>query len=191
MENSFYSKIIGARYYSVSVGETGSALDVEGHGTHTASTAAGNNVKGASFFGLGEGTARGGAPSSRIAAYRVCDPVSGCNSADILAAFDDAIADGVDVITISLGSGFALKFEEDTIAIGAFHAMKEGVLTVNSAGNDGPGAGSVSSVAPWMLSVAASSTDRQIVDKVVLGNGRTLSVSLTLFFFFSLHYLES
>ncbi|CAM8958459.1 unnamed protein product [Rhodiola kirilowii] len=85
-------KIIGARFYNYLV----SARDEIGHGTHTASIAAGKKVTGASFNEtLAKGTARGGAPSSRIAAYKVCT-IGGCPTANILAAFDDAIADGVD-----------------------------------------------------------------------------------------------
>ncbi|XP_022714512.1 subtilisin-like protease SBT4.3 [Durio zibethinus] len=172
------NKIIGARFYSSSSSSNstdGTARDVEGHGSHTASTAAGNKVKDASFFGLGQGTARGAVPSARIAAYKVCHP-EGCDSMDILAAFDDAIADGVDIITVSLGGESAVDFYEDTIAIGAFHAMEKGILTLNSAGNNGlSGLQSVSSVAPWMVSVAASSTDRQFIDKVILGDGEKLN----------------
>ncbi|KAL0312681.1 UNVERIFIED_CONTAM: Cucumisin [Sesamum radiatum] len=73
----------------------------EGHGTHTASTASGVEVE-ASYFGLAKGIARGGVPKSRIAVYKVCWAF-GCSSADILKAFDDAIADGVDIISVSLG----------------------------------------------------------------------------------------
>ncbi|CAK9137089.1 unnamed protein product [Ilex paraguariensis] len=163
------NKIIGARYYTSDV----SARDIMGHGTHTASIAAGNLVKQASFYGLAQGTARGGVPSARIAAYKVCHPDIGCRETDILAAFDDAIADGVDIITVSLGVQFVTDLTYDSIAIGAFHAMERGILTTHSAGNAFH-AGTVVSVAPWMLTVAASSTDRQIIDKVVLGDGRTL-----------------
>ncbi|KAM1335431.1 hypothetical protein ACFX2H_039509 [Malus domestica] len=76
--------------------------DESGHGTHTACTAAGNPVRGAKFYGLAQGTSRGGVPSARIAAYEVCE-FDQCFSAAVLAAFDDAIADGVDIITISIG----------------------------------------------------------------------------------------
>ncbi|MBA0673522.1 hypothetical protein Goklo_024895 [Gossypium klotzschianum] len=112
-----FSKLIGARVYI-----TDSARDTEGHGSHTASTAAGNNVVNASFYGFAEGTARGGVPSARIAAYKVCNGI--CTSEDILAAFDDAIADGVDLITASLGSFFVFEFYSDAVAIGAFHAAE-------------------------------------------------------------------
>ncbi|XP_060667827.1 subtilisin-like protease SBT4.8 [Ziziphus jujuba] len=100
----------------------------------------------------------------------VCHPPLGCNDIDILAAFDDAIADGVDIISISIGLDSTDKFHEDTTAIGAFHAMKNGLLTVKSAENAGPGQGITVSLAPWLLSVAESSTDHRILDKVVLGD---------------------
>ncbi|KAK2650668.1 hypothetical protein Ddye_018157 [Dipteronia dyeriana] len=170
------NKIIGARYYNSSASVT-SARDEDGHGSHTASTAAGNLVKDASFYGLAKGTARGGIPSARIAAYKVCD-AEGCPDADILSAFDDAIADGVDLITISIGKSMASKLNEDAIAISAFHAMTKGILTVNSAGNGGRNPESVSSVAPWMFSVAACTTDRRIVDNIILGNGETVVVGI-------------
>ncbi|KAJ4849462.1 hypothetical protein Tsubulata_045453 [Turnera subulata] len=162
-------KVIGARYYSE---DFGSARDSLGHGTHTASTAAGNIVRNASFFGVGNGSARGGLPSSRIATYKVCG-VGDCPTAAILAAFDDAIADGVDLITISIGPNSAQPLEHDVIAIGAFHAMAKGILTLQSAGNSGPDRGTVGSVAPWLFSVAASTTDRLLVTKLVLGNNKT------------------
>ncbi|KAL0385714.1 UNVERIFIED_CONTAM: Subtilisin-like protease SBT4.3 [Sesamum radiatum] len=94
-----------------------SARDREGHGTHTAFTAAGNYVKDASFCGIAKGTARVGVPSARIAAYKVCHRI-GCLEADILAAFDDAIADGVDILSISLGPDTPLQFQYDSVAIG-------------------------------------------------------------------------
>ncbi|XP_019095865.1 PREDICTED: subtilisin-like protease SBT4.13 isoform X1 [Camelina sativa] len=162
------NKLIGARDYT-----SEGTRDTEGHGTHTASTAAGNAVVDTSFFGIGNGTARGGVPASRIAAYKVCTE-TGCSSDALLSAFDDAIADGVDLITISIGDKSAPMFERDPIAIGAFHARAKGILTVNSGGNSGPDPTSVSSVAPWILTVAASTTNRGFVTKVVLGNGKTL-----------------
>ncbi|CAK8559944.1 unnamed protein product [Lathyrus sativus] len=163
-------KLIGARFY----GNTDSARDDAGHGTHTASTAGGREVQGVSFFGLAKGTARGGVPSSRIAVYKLCGADGACTGSNILAAFDDAIADGVDIITISLGSDTPLDFLKDPIAIASFHAVEKGVLVSHSAGNSGPGPSSTSSVAPWLFSVAATSIDRQFIDKLVLGNGKTL-----------------
>ncbi|KAK1396783.1 Subtilisin-like protease [Heracleum sosnowskyi] len=164
-------KLIGARYYTTT--DKSGARDIDGHGTHTASTAAGSVVRGANFYGLGKGNARGGVPSARIAAYKVCAP-QGCEGHSILAAFDDAIADGVDILSVSIGPQFAIEPYTDSIAIASFHAMKQGVLTVQAAGNDGPYPTSVASTVPWLLSVAASTTDRRIIDTFTLGNGKTL-----------------
>ncbi|KAL6280246.1 hypothetical protein ACE6H2_017127 [Prunus campanulata] len=177
------NKLIGARYYNsedyYDTTDIKSPRDSEGHGSHTASTAAGREVP-ASYFGLAAGTARGGVPNARIAVYKVCW-ASGCASADILAAFDDAIADGVDIISTSLGFPFPLEYLEDPIAIGSFHAMKYGILTSSSAGNSGPFPATVSNYAPWILTVAASTIDRRFVAKAVLGNGEIYSVSLTVY----------
>ncbi|XP_021715343.1 LOW QUALITY PROTEIN: subtilisin-like protease SBT4.12 [Chenopodium quinoa] len=165
------NKLIGASSVSFD-----SARDENGHGSHTASTAAGRHVDHASFYGLAEGIARGAVPSARIAAYRVCGN-NRCQDSDILGGFDEAIADGVDLITISIGSHLVVEFHSDSIAIGSFYAMQKGILTVQAAGNDGNQSSTVSSVAPWLFSVAASYTDRRIRDKVVLGNGKTQVVS--------------
>ncbi|XP_013713651.2 subtilisin-like protease SBT4.12 [Brassica napus] len=162
------NKLIGARDYT-----SEGSRDTVGHGTHTASTIAGNAIQDASFYGLGNGTMRGGVPASRIVSYKVCTWL-GCSSDSILAAFDDAIADGVDIISISVNMGYPSPFEEDPVAIGSFHAIAKGILTVNSAGNNGPEPKTLESVAPWILTVAASNTNRAFLTKVVLGNGKTL-----------------
>uniref|UniRef100_A0ACD5UQJ9 Uncharacterized protein n=1 Tax=Avena sativa TaxID=4498 RepID=A0ACD5UQJ9_AVESA len=168
-----HSKIIGARAYNQRSTEGLSAVDTHGHGTHTASTVAGRVVGNISLGGLAAGTARGAVPGARLAIYKVCWEDL-CSDADMLAAFDDAVADGVDVISFSIGSKLPVRYFEDAAAIGSFHAMRGGVLTSAAAGNSGLDGGSVSNVAPWMLSVAASSTDRRLVDKLVLGNGKTI-----------------
>ncbi|KAI9176285.1 hypothetical protein LWI28_000793 [Acer negundo] len=91
------SQVIGARAH-IGAG----ARDVYGHGCHTSSIETGNKVSGASFYGIAEGAARGGVPSARIAAYKICDDMQGgCPDSVILAGFDDAIADGVDIISCS------------------------------------------------------------------------------------------
>ncbi|PNX62346.1 subtilisin-like serine protease, partial [Trifolium pratense] len=130
-------KIIGARFYAHG---DDSARDISGHGTHTSSIAGGSEVKGVSFDGLAKGTARGAVPFSRIAAYKICNigDIFTCTSDAMLAAFDDAIADGVDVITVSMGIHESNEFVNDPIAIGSFHAMEKGILTTQSAGNNGP-----------------------------------------------------
>ena len=71
-----------------------------------------------------------------------------------------------------------MDYFEDSIAIGAFHSMKNGILTSNSAGNDGPNPQSVSNCSPWSLSVAASTIDRKFVTPVKLGNGAIYEVRM-------------
>ncbi|XVF71690.1 hypothetical protein PTKIN_Ptkin12aG0060000 [Pterospermum kingtungense] len=186
-------KVIGARYfnkgYAAVVGKLNSSFDTprdkEGHGTHTLSTAGGNLVANASVFGFGKGTAKGGSPRARVAAYKVCyPPVAGneCFDADILAAFDQAIHDGVDALSVSLG-GDPTPFFNDSVAVGSFHAIKHGIVVVCSAGNSGPADGTVSNLAPWQITVGASTMDREFPSIVSLGNnmhykGQSLSVKV-------------
>ncbi|KAM7491974.1 hypothetical protein LguiA_034895 [Lonicera macranthoides] len=169
-------KIIGARYYkrsgNFSNQDIVSPRDTNGHGTHTASTAAGGLVHHAYLEGFAVGTACGLVPSARIAVYKVCweDINDECDDADIYAAFDDAIRDGVDIISISIsGEDNEKNYFTDSIAIGSFHAMQHGILTSTSAGNDGPSPSSISNFSPWSLSVAASTIDRRFVTSVLLG----------------------
>ncbi|XP_050147369.1 subtilisin-like protease SBT4.12 [Malus sylvestris] len=165
--------IVGARYYL-----TDTTRDFRGHGTHCASIVARSPVKDVSFYGLVNGTGRGGVPAVRIATYKVCDLDVGCSSDGILAAFDHAIVDEVDIISISLNGFFRSEphFYIDLIAIGAFHAMKKGILTLQSAGTifNSYKVGHVTSVAPWIFTVAASTTDRRIIDSTILANGKKL-----------------
>ncbi|CAL5406137.1 unnamed protein product [Camellia sinensis] len=173
-------KLIGARYfnkgYAAAVGALNSSFDsprdTEGHGSHTLSTAGGNFVPGANVFGFGNGTAKGGSPKARVAAYKVCwPPVGGneCFDADVLAGFDMAIHDGVDVISVSLG-GDPMALFNDSVAIGSFHAVRNGIVVICSAGNSGPADGTVSNIAPWQITVGASTMDRQFPSYVILGN---------------------
>ncbi|XP_050237435.1 subtilisin-like protease SBT4.14 isoform X2 [Mercurialis annua] len=172
------NKLIGARYFKLDgnpdPNDILSPIDVDGHGTHTSSTLAGNEIPDASLFGLAEGAARGAVPAARVAMYKVCWASSGCSDMDILAAFEAAINDGVDVISISIG-GANSDYVTDALAIGAFHAMRKGIVTAASAGNDGPMSASVANHAPWLVTVAASGIDRQFRSKVELGNGKTVS----------------
>ncbi|KAM3380025.1 subtilisin-like protease SBT1.4 [Capsicum galapagoense] len=176
-------KIIGARFfyrgYEADRGspmdeskESKSPRDTEGHGTHTASTAAGSVAANASFYQYAKGEARGMAVKARIAAYKICWK-RGCFDSDILAAMDQAVADGVHVISLSVGAdGYSPEYDADSIAIGAFGASEHGVVVSCSAGNSGPGAATAVNVAPWILTVAASTIDREFPADVILGDGR-------------------
>ncbi|XP_057517967.1 CO(2)-response secreted protease-like [Amaranthus tricolor] len=163
-------KLIGARFYN---GAT-SARDMFGHGTHVSSTAAGSSVENASYYGITNGTARGGSPTSRIAMYRVCTSDGSCLGSNILAAFDDAISDNVDVLSLSLGSSMEHDFAYNAIAIGSFHAVQKGITVVCSAGNEGPFPQSLANEAPWILTVGATTVDRDLVSDVILGNNKVV-----------------
>ncbi|KAJ7970036.1 cucumisin-like [Quillaja saponaria] len=93
-------------------------------------------------------------------------------AADILAAFDDAIADRVDIVSVSFGTPTNAQYFDDPTTIGSFHAMRKGILTVASAGNDGPQRAIVSNYAPWILTVAATNSDRKFISQLILENGQ-------------------
>lgn len=174
-------KLIGARYFykgylahsqNFSGDIIKSPRDNIGHGSHTLSTAAGAFVTNASYFGYANGTAKGGSPRARVAAYKVCY-MNGCDESDVLAAFDKAIHDRVDVLSLSLG-GMQRDYFEDSLAIGAFHAVLKGIPVVCSAGNDGPFPGSVTNVAPWILTVGASTVDREFPSYLLYNRTRVM-----------------
>ncbi|KAJ9168049.1 hypothetical protein P3X46_019623 [Hevea brasiliensis] len=182
-------KLIGARYFSkgyhMATGgsylkkpkEIESPRDQDGHGTHTASTAAGSQVANASLLGYASGTARGMATHARVASYKVCWN-TGCFGSDILAGMDRAIEDGVDVLSLSLGGG-SVPYYRDTIAIGAFAAMERGIFVSCSAGNSGPNKATLANVAPWIMTVGAGTLDRDFPAYALLGNNnRFTGVSL-------------
>ncbi|XP_057525898.1 subtilisin-like protease SBT1.6 [Amaranthus tricolor] len=185
-------KIIGARFFSkgheaafpgIGVANTTSSLefksprDADGHGTHTASTAAGRYSFKASMNGYASGVAKGVAPKARLAVYKVCWKNSGCFDSDILGAFDSAVNDGVDVISISIGGGDGISspYYLDPIAIGSYGAVSRGVFVSSSAGNDGPNTMSVTNLAPWITTVGASTIDRNFPAEIVLGNGKKIT----------------
>ncbi|CAN6174463.1 unnamed protein product [Urochloa humidicola] len=175
-------KLIGARAFFrgySSGGQNGSRVssdlmsprDHDGHGTHTATTAAGAVVADASLLGYARGTARGMAPGARVAAYKVCWR-QGCFSSDILAGMEKAIDDGVDVLSLSLGGG-SMPLSRDPIAVGALAATRRGIVVSCSAGNSGPSPSSLVNTAPWIITVGAGTLDRNFPAYAALGNGET------------------
>lgn len=178
-------KLIGARkfsqgmkHYRLNISKTDdydSPRDFMGHGTHTSSTAAGSQVQNANYFGYAEGTATGIAPSARIAMYKVLfynDDGDGYDAAatDVLAGMDQAIEDGVDIMSLSLGF-IETPFFENPIAIGAFAALKKGIFVTCSAGNSGPHGYTMLNGAPWLTTVGAGTVDRELGARVTLGDG--------------------
>ncbi|KAM0835343.1 hypothetical protein ACQ4PT_063001 [Festuca glaucescens] len=165
------NKIIGARAFgSAAVNSSAPPVDDAGHGTHTASTAAGSFVENANVRGNADGTASGMAPHAHLAVYKVCSR-SRCSIMDIIAGLDAAVKDGVDVLSFSIGASSGTQFNYDPIAIAAFKAMERGIVVSCAAGNAGPEPGSVGNGAPWMLTVAAGTMDRAIRTTVKLGSG--------------------
>ena len=147
-------------------------IDEDGHGTHTASTAAGRFVNYADVLGNAKGTAVGMAPLAHLAIYKVCFRED-CGDSNILAALDAVIEDGVDVLSLSIGDDGA-PFFQDNIAIGGFAAMQKGIFVSCSAGNSGPSNTTLSNEAPWLLTVGANTIDRKLVATAKLGNGEEL-----------------
>jgi hypothetical protein len=177
------NKLIGARYYNESATvldqEFLSPRDYNGHGSHTASTAAGDFGVPASINGFNLGTASGMAPAARIAAYKVlwatADGRASGGTPDIVHAIEDAIADGVDVINYSI-SGSRL-YDVDPVEIAFLNAAAGGIFVSTSAGNEGDvdGASSVAHNAPWTMTVAASTHNRGASKTVTLGNGTSIT----------------
>ncbi|MGH9247732.1 MAG: S8 family serine peptidase [Acidimicrobiales bacterium] len=151
--------------------------DDNGHGSHTASTAAGNRLEAIVHAPTTEITRSisGVAPHANLITYKACLPTGSCLSPALVAAIDQATADGVDVVNYSIGGGSTDPWADDDSA--AFLAARDaGVFVSASAGNSGPGAGTVGSPAnsPWLMSVGASTHDRAFVDSLVdLSGGAT------------------
>ncbi|KAM7482497.1 hypothetical protein LguiB_007080 [Lonicera macranthoides] len=182
-------KLIGARSFSKgmkqerlnvsNIDDYDSPRDFEGHGTHTSSTAAGSVVPYADYFGYAKGTAVGVAPKARLAMYKVLFTNDNYDSAasDTLAGMDQAIADGVDLMSLSLGFS-ETPFYGNPIALGAFAAMEKGIFVACSAGNSGPHAYTIFNGAPWITTIGAGTVDREFAAHVTLGDG-DVSVSVT------------
>ncbi|MEU3457408.1 S8 family serine peptidase [Micromonospora sp. NPDC006766] len=151
------------------------ARDSNGHGTHTASTTAGNVVKSAKVFGVERGPVQGIAPGAWISVYKALGALGGYSS-DLAAAIDQAVLDGVDVINYSI-SGGTNPFT-DPAELAFLDAYAAGVFVSASAGNDGPGASTANHVSPWVTTVAASTQEREFVSTLVLKSG-TDTITLT------------
>ncbi|WP_298444009.1 S8 family serine peptidase [uncultured Ferrimonas sp.] len=179
-------KLIGVRSYpeitatfagiAPAVGE-----DYNGHGSHTASTAAGNvqfdvDYLGAELEASGDGKVlkedlfprmSGVAPHANIVSYQVCLPLGGCPGEAMLAAIEDSISDGVDVINFSIGGVDHKSPWDDSVQLAFLSANQAGIAIAASAGNSGGQDGTeylslIDNVSPWLLTVGASSTGRTV-----------------------------
>jgi subtilase family protein/fibronectin type III domain protein/PA domain-containing protein/peptidase inhibitor I9 len=177
-------KLIGAQRFNEAWGgdaglkaqrpwEFASPRDYNSHGSHTASTAAGNS--GVKVPGL-TGSISGMAPRARIAVYKALwsteDAVQAQGfNADLVAAIDQAVADGVDAINYSI-SGTTSNFL-DPVEVAFLFAADAGVFVAAAAGNSGPTTGTVNHPSPWITTVAAGTHSRNGEGSVTLGNGAT------------------
>lgn len=175
-------KVVSARWFVAGFGadriathELLSPRDVSGHGSHTASTVAGEADVDVQIGAQRFGTSAGMAPGARIAVYKACwaapDPADdGCATADTVTAVDRAVADGVDVLSYAVtGSGNP----RDTVSRAFLGATRAGVFVAAAAGNDGPGHATVDHAAPWVTTVGAA-THRSYAGVVRLDDGTTL-----------------
>jgi len=170
-KHDYSTKLVGAQYFSTGAAAAGfdfqhdylSPRDGAGHGSHTASTAAGGFGVDASIGDVDFGSVSGVAPAAKVAMYKACyegpDPAVTtddiCALSDLIAAIDAAVADGVDVINYSIGGGAATSvLEPDDIAF--FNAAAAGVFVSVSAGNAGPDPVTADHASPWYTTVAAS-----------------------------------
>ncbi len=174
-------KIVGARYFAdswlayggtVPEGEILSPRDVAGHGTHTASTAAGLSLPNVTIDGRRFGPVSGVAPDAQIAVYKVLWGGMGYD-ADIIAGIDAAVADGVQVINFSIGSQLGDWEANTPIGIAFLNATLAGVFVAASAGNTGIVSGAISNAAPWVTTVGAAVTKLDEAT-VKLGDGTKL-----------------
>ena len=141
-------------------------LDYHAHGSHVASTVAGNAVVVPIYNHAGDASVQnvnisGVAPHATIISYAVCVPVGGCHESATLSAIEHAISVGVDVLNYSVGGGADNPWN-DPAALAFLNASKAGIHMANSAGNNGrSGSGTIGSPssAPWAFSVAAASHD--------------------------------
>ncbi len=178
------TKLVGARFFvegfkdanrksGLARDEYLSPRDGDGHGSHTASTAVGNAGVDVTIDGQSFGEAAGMAPAARLSVYKVCweatdEDATGCYGADSVAAIEQAVRDGVDVINFSISGSTTTTV--DAVEYAFFGAAATGVFVAASAGNAGPTASTVAHPSPWLTTVAAS-THHLYEGTVTLGNG--------------------
>ncbi|MFE7278296.1 S8 family serine peptidase [Streptomyces sp. NPDC057623] len=166
------NKVIGAQYFNKGLTDPtaddwASPMDNDSHGTHTATTAAGNMDVDAVVPDSGISSRISGvAPAARIAAYKACWS-NGCSTVDTVAAIDKAVADGVDVINYSLGGD--PRVLSGALETAMRHAAEAGVFISAAGGNSGPG--TVSNELPWITTAGASTHDTGYRTTVTLGDG--------------------
>ncbi|GAB4182469.1 MAG: hypothetical protein Tsb002_03820 [Wenzhouxiangellaceae bacterium] len=168
------NKLIGAWMLGNAAADTDGPEDNNGHGTHTASTTAGNIIDGPFFDATTQtsfdpGQISGVAPHANVIAYDVCEGTT-CSATS--AGIDQAIIDGVDVINFSISGGQNPWTDNDRTFLDAVAA---GIFVAASAGNTrdtNPNPeGDVNHRGPWVMTVAASTHDRAGTGQLVNMSG--------------------
>uniref|UniRef100_A0A1J3JVR5 Subtilisin-like protease n=1 Tax=Noccaea caerulescens TaxID=107243 RepID=A0A1J3JVR5_NOCCA len=181
-------KIIGAQHFAEAAKAAGafnpdvdfaSPMDGDGHGSHTAAIAAGNNGIPVRMHGYEFGKASGMAPRARIAVYKALYRLFGGFVSDVVAAIDQAVHDGVDILSLSVGPNSPPATTKTTF-LNPFDAtllgaVKAGVFVAQAAGNGGPFPKTLVSYSPWITTVAAAIDDRRYKNHLTLGNGKMLA----------------
>ncbi|MFZ5814202.1 MAG: S8 family serine peptidase [Bacillota bacterium] len=141
-------------------------MDYQSHGTHVAGIVGAN------------GAVRGVAPEVTFRAYKVFD--QGSSSADVIvAAMEMALADGVDVVNMSLGAAF--QWGQYPTAVAANHLVNQGVVVVASAGNSGREglfSGGAPALGEKVIAVASVDNTHSPASKALLGDGAAVAYSL-------------
>ncbi len=179
------SKVISARYFAdtfvanVAVGDRApeevlSPVDIDNHGTHTASTAAGNAGVTQKVDGRDFGVSSGVAPAAKISVYKICwedknPSTGGCYSSSSIAAINQAILDGVDVLNYSISGSTTTT--TDPVSLAFLSATSAGIFVAASAGNSGPTASTVNHGAPWLTTVAASTFNYELQGTAEFSDG--------------------
>jgi subtilisin family serine protease len=165
------NKLIGAWSFESGPNSGTSARDWHSHGSHVGSTIAGNIHEANFMVGIDDFsvTIHGVAPRANIISYLVCDP--SCPTSATTAAMDQSIADGVDVMNASIGRGGGFDDSWDSLLALAFlDAFNAGMFVATSAGNSGPGAGTIDNKGPWTALVGNSTHQRIIANTATVLN---------------------
>lgn len=179
------SKVLSARYFSEAFEDTVdkadrapeeliSPVDVGSHGTHTASTAAGNPNVETFVDGRSFGLTGGIAPAAKLSIYKICwednDPATGgCYTSASIDAINQAVLDGVDVLNYSISG--TTSTTTDPVSMAFLSAASAGIFVSASAGNSGPAASTVNHGEPWVTTVAASSFSQELQGTAEFSDG--------------------
>lgn len=183
------NKLLGVRSFvatnaPIAATEFLTGRDGGGHGSHVATTAAGNANVPSTINTIDMGRMSGVAPRARIASYKTCFTGTtatngGCATASSVSSINQAVRDGADVINYSIGPTAGGGTLNDAIQVAFLNASTAGVFVAAAGGNSGPNTNPVSNLGPWHATVAASTHDRTVgAEAVVEGSGTYVGASV-------------